>query len=71
VARILRPVPGPAWIPFVILWSGVRVPPEEARRRITESLGLVGLEGFAGRLPRQLSGGQRQHVAIARAGGAT
>ena len=30
-------------------------------------LGVVGLSEFAGRLPRELSGGMRQRVAIARA----
>ncbi|MDP3418801.1 ABC transporter ATP-binding protein [Falsiroseomonas sp.] len=45
----------------------LRVAPPEATRRITEALGLVGLEGLSARLPRQLSGGQRQRVAIARA----
>jgi NitT/TauT family transport system ATP-binding protein len=45
----------------------LRVPAEEARRRVSESLALVGLDRLADRLPRQLSGGQRQRVAIARA----
>jgi NitT/TauT family transport system ATP-binding protein len=39
----------------------------ERRRRVTEMLGVVGLSEFAGRLPRELSGGMRQRVAIARA----
>jgi NitT/TauT family transport system ATP-binding protein len=45
----------------------LRVPADEARRRVAETLALVGLAEFADRLPRQLSGGQRQRVAIARA----
>jgi peptide/nickel transport system ATP-binding protein len=38
------------------------------RERVIEILGEVGLgEGFAGRYPRELSGGEKQRVAIARA----
>jgi putative spermidine/putrescine transport system ATP-binding protein len=44
-----------------------RVPAGERRRRITEALALVRLEGFEARRPGQLSGGQRQRVALARA----
>ena len=40
---------------------------EEIEERVTELLGLVHLEGFAGRYPSQLSGGQRQRMALARA----
>jgi peptide/nickel transport system ATP-binding protein len=41
----------------------------ERRRRVAEIMHLVGLDAsrFAGRLPRELSGGQAQRVAIARA----
>ena len=53
---------------------GLRVRPRkvrparaEVRRRVTELLRLVQLEGFAKRYPSQLSGGQRQRVALARA----
>lgn len=38
----------------------------EERRRVEELLTLVGLEGYADRLPRTLSGGERQRVALAR-----
>jgi putative ABC transport system ATP-binding protein len=44
-----------------------RVPAREARRRALEALDLVGLSGWAGRVPDELSGGQRQRVTIARA----
>jgi phospholipid/cholesterol/gamma-HCH transport system ATP-binding protein len=40
---------------------------EERRHRIEESLRLVDLEGFGGRMPGQLSGGQRKRVGLARA----
>ncbi len=43
-----------------------KVPRAERRRRAADMLGVVGLTEFAGRLPRELSGGMRQRVAIAR-----
>jgi sulfate transport system ATP-binding protein len=42
-------------------------PKEEIRARVHELLGLVRLEGLAGRYPSQLSGGQLQRMALARA----
>src|SRR5882724_8294826 len=39
----------------------------EIRTRVEAALGLVRLQGFADRYPRQLSGGQQQRVALARA----
>ena len=44
-----------------------RAPAAGIRTRVTECLRMVGMEAFAGRLPRELSGGQQQRVAIARA----
>jgi NitT/TauT family transport system ATP-binding protein len=38
----------------------------DRRQRAADMLGVVGLTEFAGRLPRELSGGMRQRVAIAR-----
>jgi NitT/TauT family transport system ATP-binding protein len=43
-----------------------RVSRSERRQRALDMLGVVGLTEFAGRLPRELSGGMRQRVAIAR-----
>lgn len=44
-----------------------RLPDGEVRRRVTEALQLVQLQGLGARYPRQLSGGQQQRVALARA----
>ena len=44
-----------------------KVPREEANRKVSEVLGLVGLTEYAARPVTQLSGGQMQRVALARA----
>src|SRR3984885_13805833 len=44
-----------------------RMRKEARRRRVTETLELVEMAGYAGRYPHELSGGQQQRVALARA----
>jgi len=44
-----------------------RLTAAKRRRRVAETLALVGLEGLDTRFPHQLSGGQQQRVALARA----
>ncbi len=48
-------------------FSGLKRPSSQDRRRVQETLELVGIEALAKRDLRQLSGGQRQKVALARA----
>jgi iron(III) transport system ATP-binding protein len=43
-----------------------KVPRREVAQRVAAALDLVGMTGFAERLPSQLSGGQQQRVAVAR-----
>jgi putative spermidine/putrescine transport system ATP-binding protein len=44
-----------------------RVAAADIRQRVGDALALVRLQGYEGRLPRQLSGGEQQRVALARA----
>jgi NitT/TauT family transport system ATP-binding protein len=61
-----------ALLPWLSSWENVALPYRLAGRRpdadhVAALLTLVGMEGFAGSRPKQLSGGMRQRVAIARA----
>ncbi len=44
-----------------------KLPKAEIRRKVTEMIALVKLQGMEKRYPRELSGGQQQRVALARA----
>ncbi|WP_435157698.1 ABC transporter ATP-binding protein [Amycolatopsis sacchari] len=44
-----------------------RTAAETRKKKVAEALEMVGLDGLAGRHPRQLSGGQQQRAALARA----
>ena len=44
-----------------------RLPPAECAERANRFVRLVGLEGFAGHYPHEISGGMQQHVGLARA----
>ncbi len=44
-----------------------KVPAAETKRRVAETLDLVGLTDYGARMPDQLSGGQQQRVALSRA----
>jgi NitT/TauT family transport system ATP-binding protein len=55
---------------FTNVWLPLRlagIPKEKARARVEEALAKVGLAGFAKAYPRQLSGGMKMRVSIARA----
>lgn len=52
-------------IEYIMLLQGVGA--VERKRRVSEMLSQVGLEGLGDRRPNKLSGGQQQRVAIARA----
>ena len=64
----------PTLMPWRTVWNNVRLPlqlaglkREEAAPRVAETLARVGLTGFERAYPRQLSGGMKMRVSIARA----
>jgi len=63
----------PTLMPWARVMANVRlpldlagVPSAESEPRVHESLAMVGLDKFAGHLPRELSGGMQMRVSIAR-----
>lgn len=64
----------PTLMPWATVAGNVRVPltllgtpRDEAAERVAEAIALVGLEGFERAYPRELSGGMKMRVSIARA----
>jgi NitT/TauT family transport system ATP-binding protein len=64
----------PTLMPWATVFANVYLPlrlqhvsKSEARDRVMEALGMVGLEKFADSYPRELSGGMKMRVSIARA----
>jgi NitT/TauT family transport system ATP-binding protein len=63
-----------ALFPWLTVWDNIRLAlnglhlgPEASRDRITRCTDVVGLEGFERAYPKELSGGMKQRVGIARA----
>lgn len=64
----------PTLMPWATVWKNILlpltlrgVPPGEAGARVREAIGMVGLDGFEKAYPRELSGGMKMRVSIARA----
>ena len=64
----------PTLMPWATVWKNVRLPltlrhlPQaEADARVSEAVEMVGLDGFEKAYPRELSGGMKMRVSIARA----
>lgn len=64
----------PTLMPWATVFANVHLPLKlkgesvaKARGRVMEALEMVGLEGFADSYPRELSGGMKMRVSIARA----
>ena len=64
----------PTLMPWATVWKNVLLPlklrglaPDESAPRVREAIAMVGLEGFEKAYPRELSGGMKMRVSIARA----
>ncbi|MBD2409989.1 nitrate/sulfonate/bicarbonate ABC transporter ATP-binding protein [Nostoc calcicola FACHB-389] len=63
-----------ALMPWTNVWENVRLPlklagmsKKDSQKLVQQTLALVGLEGFEEKYPRELSGGMKMRVSIARA----
>jgi NitT/TauT family transport system ATP-binding protein len=63
-----------ALYPWLTVWQNIEqaliprgIAPQERRSRVAEAITLIGLDGFEEAYPRELSGGMKQCVGIARA----
>lgn len=54
-------------VAFPLRESGLRLNKADLAARVEDKLGMVGLSGVSGKMPSDLSGGQRKRVALARA----
>jgi NitT/TauT family transport system ATP-binding protein len=50
-----------------VVLDAIGLPPEEIRTRVEDTIRIVGLTGFEDAYPRELSGGMKQRVGMARA----
>ena len=64
----------PSTLPWLTVWDNIatglrikKLPKDEVARRVDDVIAVVGLKGFEGFYPHQISGGMKQRVAIARA----
>ncbi len=64
----------PSTLPWLTVWDNIatglrikKLPKDEVARRVEDAIAVVGLKGFEGFYPHQISGGMKQRVAIARA----
>jgi len=64
----------PTLMPWATVWKNVMLPlklrgfaPDESAPQVREAIAMVGLEGFEKAYPRELSGGMKMRVSIARA----
>lgn len=79
--KVLSPVEGIAMVfqsfalmPWLTVLENVelglearRIPPKERRERALKAIDKIGMDGFEGAYPKELSGGMRQRVGFARA----